>query len=84
MMAETSCYHADCHAMRQIYRADGFGRLVYSEGEYYHHITQPIDSYKGWRLGCPPLWYPTHSTAYQSALKDGETLKIPQFDRPAT
>ncbi len=64
MMAETSCYHADCHAMRQIYRADGFGRLVYSEGEYYHHITQPIDSYKGWRLGCPPLWYPTHSTAY--------------------
>jgi predicted dehydrogenase len=64
MMAETSCYHADCHAMRQIYRAGGFGRLVYSEGEYYHHITQPIDSYQGWRLGCPPLWYPTHSTAY--------------------
>ena len=26
MMAETSCYRADCHAMRQIYRAGGFGR----------------------------------------------------------
>ncbi len=64
MMAETSCYHEDCHAMRQVYRAGGFGRLVYSEGEYYHYLTAPIDSYKGWRIGCPPLWYPTHSTAY--------------------
>jgi predicted dehydrogenase len=64
MMAETSCYHAQCHAMRTIYRAGGFGRLVYAEGEYFHYLTAPIDSYKGWRLGCPPLWYPTHSTAY--------------------
>lgn len=64
MMAETSCYHAACHAMRTIYRAGGFGRLVYSEGEYFHYITAPIDSYKNWRLGCPPLWYPTHSTAF--------------------
>ena len=64
MMAETSCYHASCHAMRTIYRAGGFGRLVYSEGEYYHHVTTPIDSYKGWRIGSPPLWYPTHSTAF--------------------
>ncbi len=50
--------------MRTIYRAGGFGRLVYSEGEYYHHVTAPIDSYKGWRIGSPPLWYPTHSTAF--------------------
>jgi len=64
MMAETSFYHADCHAMRQVYRAGGFGRLVYSEGEYYHYLTAPIGSYKNWRIGCPPLWYPTHSTAY--------------------
>ncbi|HUT35398.1 MAG TPA: Gfo/Idh/MocA family oxidoreductase [Planctomycetota bacterium] len=64
MMAETSCFHDDCYAMRQIYHAGGFGRLVYSEGEYYHYVTAPIDSYKGWRIGTPPLWYPTHSTAY--------------------
>jgi len=64
MMAETSCYRADCHAMRQVYQAGGFGRLIYSEGEYYHYGTKPIASYKGWRVGCPPLWYPTHSTAY--------------------
>ena len=64
MMAETSCYRADCHAMREIYRAGGFGRLVYSEGEYYHYTAKPIDSFKGWRIGSPPLWYPTHSMAY--------------------
>ena len=64
MMAETSVFRADCHAMRTIYQAGGFGRLVYSEGEYYHYTEKPIDSYQGWRTGMPPLWYPTHSTAY--------------------
>ncbi|MBN1844452.1 MAG: Gfo/Idh/MocA family oxidoreductase [Sedimentisphaerales bacterium] len=64
MMAETSCFRADCCGMRNIYRAGGFGRLVYSEGEYYHYSPTPIDSFKGWRVGMPPLWYPTHSTAY--------------------
>jgi len=64
MMAETSYYRAECHAMRTIYRDGGFGRIVYSEGEYYHHSTSQIGSYKDWRVGLPPLWYPTHSTAY--------------------
>jgi len=64
MMAETSCFHAELHAMRQIYRAGGFGRIVYSEGEYIHYCPTPIDSYKGWRIGLPPQWYPTHSNAY--------------------
>jgi len=63
-MAETSCYRPDCHAMREIYRAGGFGRIIFSEGEYFHYCPTPIDSYKGWRIGSPPLWYPTHSTAY--------------------
>lgn len=63
-MAETSCYRPECHAMREIYRAGGFGKLVYSEGEYFHYGPTPIDSWKKWRTGCPPLWYPTHSTAY--------------------
>ena len=64
MMAETSCFRPDCYAMRRIYQAGGFGRLIYSEGEYYHYRVTLIDSYKGWRIGMPPLWYPTHSTAY--------------------
>ncbi len=64
MMFETSCFHAGNYAMRQIYNAGGFGRLVYSEGEYYHFHSRQIGSYKDWRVGCIPLWYPTHSTAY--------------------
>ena len=64
MMFETSVYRDDCYAMRTLYNAGQFGKLVYSEGEYYHYSKTPIDSYKGWRIGCPPLWYPTHSTAY--------------------
>jgi predicted dehydrogenase len=63
-MAETSCFRANCYAMRQIYQAGGFGRIIYSEGEYFHFRSTPIPSYKGWRIGMPPLWYPTHSTAY--------------------
>ncbi|MBN1126467.1 MAG: Gfo/Idh/MocA family oxidoreductase [Sedimentisphaerales bacterium] len=64
MMAETSCFRPDCYAMRQIYKAGGFGRLVFSEGEYYHYHSTPIPSFRDWRVGMPPLWYPTHSTAY--------------------
>ncbi len=70
MMFETSCYHADCYAMRQIYQAGGFGKLVFSEGEYYHFHSGQIGSYKGWRVGCIPLWYPTHSTAYYVGVTD--------------
>jgi len=70
MMFETSCYHADCYAMRQVYQAGGFGRLVYSEGEYYHFHSHQIGSYKNWRVGSIPLWYPTHSTAYYVGVTD--------------
>ena len=64
MMAETSSLREDCWAMRRIYQAGGFGRLVYSEGEYFHYMSKPLPSFKAWRTGSPPLWYPTHSTAY--------------------
>lgn len=70
MMFETSCYRANGYAMRQIYQAGGFGRLVFSEGEYYHYHSRQIGSYKGWRIGCIPLWYPTHSTAYYVGVTD--------------
>jgi hypothetical protein len=64
MMSETSCFHAANCAMRKIYSAGGFGRIVFSEGEYFHYSPTPIPSYEEWRTGMPPLWYPTHSTAY--------------------
>jgi len=34
MMFETSAFHDDCHAMRQVHRAGGFGKLIYNEGAY--------------------------------------------------
>lgn len=71
MMFETSCYHEDLHAMRELYRAGVLGRIVYAEGEYYHYMEEPIDSYKGWRVGLPPQWYPTHSNAYALGVTGG-------------
>jgi predicted dehydrogenase len=76
MMFETSCFHADLYAMRQIYRAGGFGKLVYSEGEYYHYTKNPIASYKGWRVGGPPQWYPTHSNAYYVGVTSGSFTEV--------
>ena len=75
MMFETSCFRADLYAMRQIYKAGGFGKLVYTEGEYWHGPSltggqQGIGSYKNWRVGSPPQWYPTHSNAYYVGVTD--------------
>ncbi len=76
MMFETSCFHEDCHAMREIYRAGGFGKLVYSEGEYCHYMPNPIASYRDWRVGLPPQWYPTHSNAYYVCVSGGSFTEV--------
>jgi predicted dehydrogenase len=83
MMFETSCFHEDLHAMRQIYRAGGLGKLVYSEGEYYHYSPTPIDSYKGWRVGVPPQWYPTHSSAYYLCVTGGSFTEVSCMGMPS-
>jgi predicted dehydrogenase len=76
MMFETSAFHAACHAMRQIYRAGGFGKLIYSEGEYFHYMPQPIPSFRDWRVGLPPQWYPTHSNAYYVCVTGGSFTEV--------
>ena len=76
MMFETSCYHADLYAMRMIYQAGGFGKLVYSEGEYFHNGVAVYDSYLGWRIGLPPQYYPTHSNAYYCGVTDGSFTEV--------
>ncbi len=76
MMMETSCFRPDCYAMRAVYQAGGFGKLIYSEGEYYHFHSRQIDSYKGWRIGCIPLWYPTHSTAYYVGVTEKPFVSV--------
>jgi len=76
MMFETSAYRADCYAMRQAYRAGALGRLIYAEGQYYHYFARPLGSYKNWRHGLPPMWYPTHSTAYYVAVTGGSFTAV--------
>jgi predicted dehydrogenase len=76
MMFETSCFHEDLYAMRQLYRAGALGKILYSEGEYFHYMSEPIDSYKGWRIGGPPQWYPTHSNAYYIGVTGGSFIEV--------
>lgn len=76
MMFETSHFRPDCYAMRQVYNAGGFGKLVYSEGEYYHYSAEQLDSYKGWRVGLPPQYYPTHSNAYYVCVSGGSFTEV--------
>jgi predicted dehydrogenase len=83
MMFETSCYHEDLHAMREIYRAGGLGELVYSEGEYYHFMQEPIPSFRDWRVGLPPQWYPTHSNAYHLGVTSGSFTSVSCLGMPS-
>ena len=76
MMFETSAYHNEAYAMRKLFNAGHFGAMVYSEGEYYHYMDTPIDSFKGWRIGLPPQWYPTHSNAYYNCITGGSFTEV--------
>ena len=76
MMFETSCFHEDLFSMQQIYQTGGFGRLLYSEGEYYHYMPEPLDSFMGWRIGLPPQFYPTHSNAYYIGITGGSFIEV--------
>lgn len=76
MMFETTTFHDECYAMRTLYNAGRFGKMVYTEGEYWHFMDPPLDSYKGWRIGLPPQYYPTHSNAYYTAVTGGSFTEV--------
>lgn len=76
MLFETSAFRPDCHAMRQIYLSGGFGKMVYSEGEYFHYHRTPLPSFREWRVGLPPQWYPTHSNAYYPCVTGGRYVEV--------
>ena len=75
-MFETSAYSDKCYAMRKIYQAGGFGEIVYSEGEYIHFMPISYPSFNNWRVGLPPMYYPTHSTAFYCAVADGSFTEV--------
>jgi predicted dehydrogenase len=83
MMFETSCYHDQLHAMREIYKAGGFGKLIYAEGEYYHYDCAKLPSYKDWRIGMPPQFYPTHATAYYVGVTGGSFTEVSCLGMPS-
>ena len=83
MLFETSYYRPDLFAMRQIYEAGGFGKLVYTEGEYFHYACSVIDSYKDWRIGMPPQFYPTHSNAYHIGVDGGNFTEVSCLGMPS-
>ena len=92
MMNETSYFHADLHAWHRKYRAGAFGRIIYSEGEYFHHFAKPIGGYNpktgkvdvnGWRKGLPPQWYPTHSNAYHIGITGGSFTEVSCMGMPS-
>ena len=80
MMAESSYYRQPCIAAREMFEKGEFGKLFYSEVEYYHpgigSRASGLSHYKGkptWRLGLTPMLYPTHSTGFLVAVT-GERL----------
>ncbi len=76
MMFETSYFRENLYAMRKIYKAGGFGKIIYAEGEYWHYSEEGIDSYNNWRHGMPPQWYPTHSDAYYIGVTDNSFTEV--------
>lgn len=75
-MFETSCYHDDVYAASKIYKAGGFGQMVYTEGEYYHYGVGTLEGYLNWRRGLPPQWYPTHSNAYYTCVTGNTFTRV--------
>lgn len=77
-MFETSAFHDAVYASRKLYKAGVFGKMMYTEGEYFHYSPEnnPIPSYKDWRIGVPPQWYPTHSNAYYTCVTGNSFTEV--------
>jgi len=92
MMFETSYYHSDLYALRQQYKAGMLGKIIYSEGEYFHYFGTPLTGYNpktrkvdknGWRKGLPPQYYPTHSNAYYIGVTGGSFTEVSCMGMPS-
>ncbi|MDA9110492.1 Gfo/Idh/MocA family oxidoreductase [bacterium] len=91
-MNETSTFHADLWDKRTQYQAGALGKIIYSEGEYYHDFgPNGLPGYNpksgkidvsGWRRGLPPMWYPTHSNAYYVSITGGRFTEVSCLGTP--
>lgn len=92
MMNETSTFHADLYEKRMQYQAGALGKIVYSEGEYYHDFgPKGLESFNpkngkidfnGWRRGLAPMCYPTHATAYYISITGGRLTEVSALGTP--
>ncbi len=86
MMHESSYYRQECIAARELYEAGAFGRLCYSEVEYYHpgigrrnHSLSVWRGKRTWRWGFPPLLYPTHSLGLIVGVTKERIVKVSAY-----
>ena len=72
--------------------AGALGKIVYSEGEYYHYFGKPLGGYNpktrtvdtnGWRKGLPPQWYPTHATAFYVGVTGHSFTEVSALGTPS-
>lgn len=73
MMNETTAFRPQCYAMRRLFEDGRLGKITYTEGEYFHPSGNDLNadgtpSFKGWRKGMPPQYYPTHSNGYYTCV----------------
>jgi len=83
MMHESCCYRQATIAARELYQAGAFGRLAYSEVEYYHpglgakaNTLTRWQGLKSWRYGLPPMLYPTHAVGLLVGLTKERIVKV--------
>ena len=66
MLAETSYYRREIITARKMAAAGEFGTVFYAESEYHHEgldgLMYDERRLPTWRLGYPPMHYPTHCT----------------------
>ena len=83
MMHESSYYRQPCIAARELYEAGEFGRIVFSEVEYYHPgLAGRVDCARrwkkedSWRFGVPPMYYATHALGYLVGVTKERIVKV--------
>jgi predicted dehydrogenase len=83
MMHESCCYRQPTIAARELYQAGEFGRLAYSEVEYYHpgigaraNTLTRWQGLQSWRYGLPPMLYPTHAVGLLVGLTGERLVKV--------
>jgi len=76
MMAETSVWRQEFITLRQMAAKGELGQVISCDADYMHPGLRELygtAQQPTWRYGVPPMFYPTHCTAFLTGLT-GETL----------